>query len=1120
MTLDTLTKHYLESQPIIKDNYKEKEFEIRFGSNPKLQKPLNRVDYENVIKHIISCGFDSMNTNGFQMLRITNEFVDKRSGETKMSNIRVELNGEDVIKEYCSHNDLQKVLDLHSTVGSKIKFTQKRNAMTKDDQPIRAVDIPSFNIRAAFQTEQDFKHYSNVSKSITREWNGSLKVFRLINRVRFAHPDFPIFVDVSIVKSSSRVNRRLVPQFTIQESNTFSNSEQYEVELELDNSRVGAGTPYEDPRLLANKIKQMIRVVLSGLQNTKYPVSYQEQKDVGNSYMEMIHGKNVPQYINTRHFIGPSSYTLQMENISKQSDDSSVPNINRNYCVTEKADGERRLLYINGEGKIFMISSNMQIIFTGSKTDEKLLFNTLFDGEFIKQNKLNEIINLYAAFDLYYLNGKDIRSLPFIVENDEKHHFRLFYLQDAIKNIHHTSIISNKLSDFKIKPKSFYVSNENTTIFNCCSRILSNIDDGLFEYETDGLIFTPNLLPVGRNTTKEVPVNHKISWVHSFKWKPPEFNTIDFLVNTKKTSTGEEETHHVYEDGQDLSSHSMLKKYKTLILNCGFDETSHGYLNPCENIYQDNIVSLQNKHDNSNYKPMPFVPTEPYDDSAYVCNLYTKNDGKNDVLFTEEGEPFDDNVIVEFKYNPDREKGWNWIPLRVRYDKTTELRNGNKNYGNGYDVANSNWRSIHYPITKELLRSGENIPSYFENSDVYYNSTTKISQTRGLRDFHNLYVKSKLFTNVSRPGDTLIDYSVGKGGDIPKWMSSKLKFVFGVDISRDNIRNRSDGACVRYIKKTLDNRNMFNALFVVGDSSKNIKKGISFANEKDKNVSNAVFGVGPKDKTLIGNGVYKSFGVGANGFNVGSCQFALHYFFENKRTLHNFICNLSETIALNGHFIGTCYDGQSVFRLLNNKTKGESVTITKNKTKIFELIKEYDETGFPDSDQSIGYPINVYQETINSYFREYLVHFPYFVSVMEDYGLIPISDEEALSMNFTSYSGLFSDLFTKMQGDKGAFSGKATTMSDEEKKISFLNRYFVFKKVRNVDATNIMKSALSNIDLPEEMKEAMKKDEEEEKVKDQDQDKDNSEDKDKETVVKKSKKTKKKATIKQIKEDE
>ena len=48
----------------------------------------------------------------------------------------------------------------------------------------------------------------------------------------------------------------------------------------------------------------------------------------------------------------------------------------------------------------------------------------------------------------------------------------------------------------------------------------------------------------------------------------------------------------------------------------------------------------------------------------------------------------------------DRRQGWQWIPIRVRYDKTAELNSGRKNYGNAYHVAQSVWRSINNPITK------------------------------------------------------------------------------------------------------------------------------------------------------------------------------------------------------------------------------------------------------------------------------------------------------------------------------------------------------------------------------------------------------------------------------------
>ena len=55
-----------------------------------------------------------------------------------------------------------------------------------------------------------------------------------------------------------------------------------------------------------------------------------------------------------------------------------------------------------------MIDTNMKIIFTGAKTNNEKLFNSILDGEYIQKNKVGEIINLYAAFDVYYINKKDV----------------------------------------------------------------------------------------------------------------------------------------------------------------------------------------------------------------------------------------------------------------------------------------------------------------------------------------------------------------------------------------------------------------------------------------------------------------------------------------------------------------------------------------------------------------------------------------------------------------------------------------------------------------------------------------------------------------------------------------
>jgi hypothetical protein len=106
----------------------------------------------------------------------------------------------------------------------------------------------------------------------------------------------------------------------------------------------------------------------------------------------------------------------------------------------------------------------------------------------------------------------------------------------------------------------------------------------------------------------------------------------------------------------------------------------------------------------------------------------------------------------------------------------------------------------------------------------------------------------------------------------------------------------------------------------------------------------------------------------------------------------------------------------------------------------------------------LGYAIDVFQESINKVFREYLVNFKYFIQLMEDYGFVLISKDEAINMNLPDSSGLFGELFaqmskeTKMRPNTKADYKDAMYMSPEEKQISFMNRYFVFKKIRNVDA--------------------------------------------------------------------
>jgi len=444
-------------------------------------------------------------------------------------------------------------------------------------------------------------------------------------------------------------------------------------------------------------------------------------------------------------------------------------------------------------------------------------------------------------------------------------------------------------------------------------------------------------------------------------------------------------------------------------------------------------------------------------------------------MFTKEGHIIEDNMIIECSYDPSKDKQWNWIPLRVRYDKTREFRQGMKNYGNAYHVANSNWHSIHNPITENMIRYGSEIPTLnmLGDDDIYYNRKNSKTNTQGLRNFHNLFVKNKLITSVSKPGDSLIDYAVGKGGDLPKWIHNKLSFVYGIDISKDNIENRMDGACARYLNYKKRMSVMPKALFLNGDTSRNIRNGDSLYSERSKKISRAIFGEGPKDKDELGLGVYNQYGKGKEGFNISSIQFAIHYMFKNSETFHNFMRNVSECTKLDGYFIGTCYDGMKIFKMLKDKKQDESISIKEGNDVMWQITKKYDNDRFNDANEtSFGYAIDVFQESINKTFREYLVNFDYFKQVVENYGFVLLTKMEEKELGMSSINS-FESMFNlmKKESTKEKQFGEALNMSINEKKISYLNNYFIFKKVRTVNANKVAFDLINSSNMIEDEEE-------------------------------------------------
>ena len=314
---------------------------------------------------------------------------------------------------------------------------------------------------------------------------------------------------------------------------------------------------------------------------------------------------------------------------------------------------------------------------------------------------------------------------------------------------------------------------------------------------------------------------------------------------------------------------------------------------------------------------------------------------------------------------------------------------------------------------------------------------------------------------VSPPGGTLIDLAVGKGGDIPKWNGTSLKFIYGLDVSKDNIENRINGVCSRYLTHKKKNVDGYDAMFLQANSSLNIRNGEAFTNEKSKIISDGIYGQNERNIENIGKMVYENFGVGKDGFDVCSIQFALHYMFENKNTLHSFIKNVCENVKIGGHFIGCAYDGKKILKLFNDKKikENESYSIYEKESKLWEITRRFKMNELPNDEKSLGLTIEVYQETFAKVFKEYLINYDYFDSILENYGFARLNKEELSDLGLDkSYS--FQDLFTSMRSkSKGNKEyGMAPKMKPYEKEISFLNNTFVFRKIREVDVNMVYNS--------------------------------------------------------------
>ena len=987
----------------------------------QLEEWINHSDYE------LECTFGTGSvdsTTFFQVAqRLRSKGLRELSQEDRMTimtpeHIRYTLSSMGVIQQYCRDDVLN---------GKPfIAMIKDRNAINQQ------VNLEEYGVRVKTRRELSIGNDDPSIKEQFGHWSIQKKAFRLIRRWSFKEEG--IRYDLSIVRSTKQsLQKQYIWQRKFSDQDLSTAPYVYEIEVEL--VRLEGDTADTAFKRLIKGVGEVLR----GIQKSTILISNTQRKKALDSYKLMVQ---------TDRFLGSALVTLEQRNFVKEYDDKT-PNIRKGYNVTDKADGLRCLAYCDKKGELFLIDMTLNVYRTGLKKDT--CRESLIDGELVTRTRENKSIQRFLAFDIYYNTDKqDVSQYPFHAkEGNNRHNELKMWIEKFNRGLGPTKLLPYLIPKIQIQvsKKDYYFANAgDLTIFKVCKQVL---ETGR-EYYTDGLILTPNASPLpGFNEEKKI-IEPRSTFYEQFKWKPAHDNTVDFLVRFEKETNNPKLDKITIGVAPDTNE---TIRYKTMRLYVGSSYTQ----NPRDLILND--VKPDNKYGRSKYRAVPFYPLEFGDTMASVSYATIQTDPATQeeyVATSQNNEPIQDKSIVEMMYDMSKPRGWRWIPLRIRNDKTERLNRGELSGTlNGERAANSVWNSIHDPITKSMITTGSSEPSMKDMNETidkvdivslkYFQRKAPLEDlkiVKGLRGFHNGYIKEAiLYSNILKAGSTLIDLACGKGSDIRRWNDQKVSFVLGIDYAGDNIMNVHDGTYARYIEiQQRNNIKLPPMVFVIGDTSKRIIDGSAGGTSQESDILRVVFGgkpLGPVP-SMIDRVAVNQLKDGADSM---SCMFALHYFFEKKEKLDGLLQNIRETVKVGGYFFGCCFDGKSVFNFLEGVKRGGVKTGIEKESLLWTIRKDYDTDVLINDEDSLGLKINVDFISIGSPHDEFLVNFEYFIILMKENGFELLNSEELKEIGLLHSTNLFSESY-----EMSKKAGRNFIMVDSVKQFSFLNRWFIFKK--------------------------------------------------------------------------
>lgn len=970
-------------------------------------------------KRIVAYAKNAFSTHSIVTEEPVLDIMSKLPSDTNVTNSRVSLVGMQNILHFCNTGSI-----IRDNIGASIHLMKK--------QRVSKVLVEDYGI--AFKESIETLYKYNVDKKkmmmmIMDVVRAQHKTMRLKQRYSLVLDEF-LRLDFTAVKSTW--DARLIKEGA---SNLKT---EYEVELEC--IQPSLMQVKDRTQLLSNMIAVMSEL-LKVIDDVDYLIGYKASLDVVSSYLALAFGdqkydiSKVLAYPR-KYFAGPQPVTLELKHLLPV---HMYPvSILNNYTVTMKADGERHLVFVDDIGHIYLINSRLNIVDTGMVVST--LKSCLLDAEVMKHSNGSKSVLL---FDAYFMNNDPVHTYPLVAKLNQKS--RLAEMQRFETLVHEsTSVFPDDTTMYSFKAKEFkYPVNQKMpkTIFDSVKDVFYDISMKRYgDVEDDGLIFTPANLPVMGNEHGVSAEKLGGTWASVLKWKPPLFNTIDFLIRKVGTILRDGEEYHRYNLFCSRSVNHYDTSYAFLTRN---DQPAHG----------------KGVYDNE-YIPWLFDAQYPLLVNGDVIDV-SFSDVKviNGKAVASNGDEIIDQNIVEFSFDRSVHK---WIPLRVRHDKTEQyvVTGKIRETANNYAIALSVWQSILEPVTQCHIEGLTEVrPENIDLNEAYYvrEKTRNESLTLPMKEFHNKWVKGhsliKRFKGILK---SVMDTGCGQGGDMFKYIDAEFSTMLGMDLSKSNIYNSMEGANQRLLK-AIERKQIpkhWRYVFIPMDLSKDIREQIM-----DDSVSKDVNNDNKLKRILWGydksnNAKLNAYeGMALKQFELVSCQFVLHFFFRDKNALNNYLNTLTQHLRPGGYFIGTCFDATKVERMLEGTGVAEGY---KENKLIWRIRKKYNESVF----DYFGTRIGVYVETIsNDENDEFLVNFDFLVEELKKRNIRLLTETESQKLGLSrnqshgSFKELYDDMLVYGKSPKASdtkWLQTAEKMCDDEKRLSFLYKWFVFRKDEKV----------------------------------------------------------------------